>query len=1477
VVLLDNEGEALRRWAFQTTAIFKIYSSLPANERTNVPVNTGIEINFSSEVNPADIAGYFSIEPNVNGRFERFRNTVVFIPGKNLEHDTIYTVTVKEGLPSADGLILDEGLTFAFRTAEDRSSWASRHDFLRTGGGLSETFLPGDPAVIEVVASQRLLELPIGITLYQYKDAEAYRSALLDNAAGSSWQREYVFPTQGLTSVYSASDIPVRLEDGSRSRHPAFIFLPENLAEGYYLANLRVTIEGEELTAQKLIQINPLSVYASQLPNEVIFFINDTNSGNAASNASVTASIDGNSFSATAADNGTAHLKINADSSGLGVLSIEYNGHTYIDLLSHRRSTEHNPRNDYFVHIYTDRNIYRTTDEIYVWGVVLPRDGNALPLNDLYLRAGAWSRNNNDTDAIFVPVELKPDGTFSAVINIQNVTERWGYSIDLRTDDFVLTSASITLRDFVKPTYVFEVNAPDYAWMPHINPVKLSVNASFFEGTPAEGLRFEVDWNRNNQIVTNAAGYAETLQTARDENTWQPRSVFTSFRLTGIENEYASQSVSYIGFFRDVMLEHAYNNSRRTLDITTSMIDLSNWEQGRRWNNNVIRGEPVNVEVTATLTRVWHERIETGSYYDFINKRTVTTYSFERKRETVGTYTIDTVDGRGAFENLPINISGSTYSLTLVWEDTLGQTVIESIGGLRSDNSPDIWSSRRDDGLLSYSLSADSRSFTENQVISFELMENGERIHMPANARIFYAVSGLEFHASDVSNTRSFRHRMINDYIPNVTVSGAYFNGRHVFPITEGSYSFNSRERMLTITLEADKESYSPSETARVTMTVRDTNGNLVPNAAVSLSITDEAVFAVRDQTVSTLRNLYASISTPRINTYFSYVQRSIYDASGGFGGAAGAPANDMEASDSSESIRSDFRDTVTLLTGTTGSNGTAVFNVKLPDNLTTWRLTAQAVSNRSEGKVFAGNSREPLIVTIPFFLTVNSLPQYIAGDDISVSARVNGQITGNPQITGRITGNGVDKTVTALSNQTLNFGKLPTGRYTLLVSAGSGEFSDAVQLPLEVVETLLETYITRTFNLADGININPVRYPVSLTFYDNQYKLYGEVLSFLSRNWGNRADFRVASAFARKEFEHINEAEYKALLADISASGLIRLLPYGDVDIALTALICAAAPEIVNKNAVAGSFNNTLFSGQNPLTSEEVTWCYLGLAALSQPVLIDILTLLENPEGLSNEDKLRLCAALALLGDEDSALKYYRGLTINNDSERALALLTAGVLNLPEAEEMARRLMTSRSHEQTFVLELMTYLRYYNPRIAGNAVFSYNLNGRTETVTLNRFRGTTLRFGESQLANADFKVVSGDIGCKVFYIGRISDQETEPTLNVSKEYTLVDGSEWGAGALVRVTITVRGAERNRFYSIEDVIPSGARFTQDSRSNWVQRSEQRVNLFLFSYNNNSVSYYIRFANAGEFVTESAVVRDSNGNWGASERSRIIIT
>lgn len=52
-----------------------------------------------------NIENFFEISPKVEGRFENYGYTTVFIPENKLQPETIYEIIIKKGLTAANGLV----------------------------------------------------------------------------------------------------------------------------------------------------------------------------------------------------------------------------------------------------------------------------------------------------------------------------------------------------------------------------------------------------------------------------------------------------------------------------------------------------------------------------------------------------------------------------------------------------------------------------------------------------------------------------------------------------------------------------------------------------------------------------------------------------------------------------------------------------------------------------------------------------------------------------------------------------------------------------------------------------------------------------------------------------------------------------------------------------------------------------------------------------------------------------------------------------------------------------------------------------------------------------------------------------------------------------------------------------------------------------------------------------------------------------
>ncbi len=1459
LAVADEKGDIWDSWAFQTAEKFKIKSVYPADESTYVSESSGIEIEFSYPVDEKSANEYFEITPALKGRFSTHRNTLYYIPEEKMESNTVYTVTLKKGLRSSISGELEEDYTFEFKTERYSNSYFYIYN---STGGFSETFLESDPAVIEISCSKNLREENFDLNLYRYASAEDYRAVFEKFAESKSSLRNYTADVAGLEKVFSSSEPPVPNIDDWR---PSFVMLPDDLAEGYYIAEISI----EDMREQYMIQVNPISVYALSLGEENAFFINDTKTGKAAEGAEVSLELNGKTYTAKTDKDGVASINTGANERAKGVLSVKYGGSNYIDFFSNYKAEDAGYEDKYFMYIYTDREAYLTSDTVNVWGVILPRrDGVTVP-QKLSLRFG-----ESEEGGIVNELAVAPDGTFKTKFTFTDHYETWYVPIELLDGENVMCEKRITIEDYVKPTYTVDVTLPDYAIMPQSDPVPLEVSAQFYEGTPAEGLTFRSTGNPDPSVIrTDANGHAAAMLTFEDDDDWRVQYDYVDVQLTGVENEYSNFYEHLPSFYRDVMLETDYDKDTRSLSLKTTLLDLGKAGEflaDGNHNYDILKSKPFDTEVTVSITHNYNVKVKSGSYYDYIEKKNVDTYSYAYRSDDVGTFTAKTVNGAAVLKDLPTTSDEGSYHIAITYKDSLGQTTNDSIyvsnRNYSYNSSPIDHYYFNSDKERSYNYYEDYSyiGFKENEELNFELTCNND-VAVAENGRVFFAVYQNDFLTQEVYSPQNLKYSPDLSCLPNARFEGAYFDGRHVYPVSGGTVKFDPGERNIDLEVTANKESYDAGETVRLSVKAVDEQGRPVANAPVMLSVVDEAAFAVMPQNVDILSDAYSYIYYPTAHNYYSYIQHVL----------GGDNAGEKGGGDGDTDVRDYFTDNPYFDSVVTDSNGRAEFVFELADNLTTWRATLITAKGLETGRVIAGDATYPIVAKRPVFITPIMLSTYIEGDDIALTAKCHG-IDAEDEITVKITGEGFDKTIGIRSAETANFGKLPIGEYKVLFTAEKDGNRDAVELPLTVTDTILETDIYKEFDLAEGIDIDPTKWPVSLTFFDKEYMFYTDILWKLAFYYGDRIDIDMAGGFARKELGFITEEEY--VNSYKAQDDFIKILPNSEESAEYTALLCAALSELVNRSGAVSRFENMLSSRETD--KADICIAYMGLAALGEPVLEEVKAALESGGFTSYYDNMRLTAALAMCGDYGLAYEYYVKFTpdisMHDDTERAaviaadgnesaeytqLALITASILKLPEADHFARYLYNYKGTlYDSYALELVVYLKNYVPETEGDAVFTYELNGKSETVTLDRYHGRRVQFGEEQFGNADFKVQSGSVLAIARYIGRVSEQGSPADMKVTKTMT----GDFTLGGEVTVKIQAK-----KWCCVDDVIPSCGRYSGEGRV-----SGQRISLF--TDENGVATYKFRIVSEGEYVVESAVVQDGGGSWGESARDKITV-
>jgi len=206
--------------------------------------------------------------------------------------------------------------------------------------------------------------------------------------------------------------------------------------------------------------------------------------------------------------------------------------------------------------------------------------------------------------------------------------------------------------------------------------------------------------------------------------------------------------------------------------------------------------------------------------------------------------------------------------------------------------------------------------------------------------------------------------------------------GRPTIRVGYASLRVTPEVKRLALTLTANKQEYRPGDTARVRIQVRDAKKKGA-RSEVTLWAVDEGVLSLTAyKTPDPIDLVYRERGLGvRLASNMTTVAPQVPDGMkgrepGGGGGAAGADV-----------LRSRFQTTAFFIGSVvTDEQGNAVAQAKLPDNLTTFRVMAVAVTANDR----YGKGESSLLVTRPL-LARQALPRFVRpGDQFTAGAVIN-------------------------------------------------------------------------------------------------------------------------------------------------------------------------------------------------------------------------------------------------------------------------------------------------------------------------------------------------------------------------------------------------------------------------------------------------------------------------------------------------------
>ncbi len=289
-------------------------------------------------------------------------------------------------------------------------------------------------------------------------------------------------------------------------------------------------------------------------------------------------------------------------------------------------------------------------------------------------------------------------------------------------------------------------------------------------------------------------------------------------------------------------------------------------------------------------------------------------------------------------------------------------------------------------------------------------------------------------------NSTVVRIPITEDYVPDVFVSVVLMQG--ATPSPDGLASFkmglielpiSNRAKQLQVTLTPDKdvaagEIYGPRQKATFDVLVTDAEGQPV-EAEVSLRLADLAVLALADETDPPLVDVFWSERGLQVQTALALTlamerfNRELAPAAKGGGGGEGGL------------LRSEFADTAYWnATVRTDQTGHAQVTVTLPDNLTTWRMQAKAITADAR----AGRADLDIVSALELMVRPVLPRFFIVGDRATLATLVHNNSPRELTATVRIEANGLG--LPAVTAQTVRVPAQGVTRVTWPVTAQSVE-----------------------------------------------------------------------------------------------------------------------------------------------------------------------------------------------------------------------------------------------------------------------------------------------------------------------------------------------------------------------------------------------------------------------------------------------------
>jgi hypothetical protein len=406
------------------------------------------------------------------------------------------------------------------------------------------------------------------------------------------------------------------------------------------------------------------------------------------------------------------------------------------------------------------------------------------------------------------------------------------------------------------------------------------------------------------------------------------------------------------------------------------------------WDSNGISNQSLDVDI---VERRWSSVQEQDS-----NGRTTWTYEVEEIPVDSGSVTTNS-EGEATYTFTPPR--GGVYKVTVTTRDERGNEVSTATNIWVSSGEYVSWRQQNSNRI---DLVADRDDYsvgdTAEILITSPFQGTTEALITVERGQVL-SVERVTMN----SNSYIYELPITADHAPNIFVSALLIRGVDENNPVAGfrmgyiQLGVDVNQKIMDIDISANTDRAQPQEVVTYTVRTTDYAGNPV-QSELGIGVTDLAALSLAPDNSRPILNYYygdqslsVRTSTPLTIYTDQLTQETLDTVKGGGGGVALSGLIE---------IRGEFVDTP-YWNGSleTDTNGEATFDVRLPDNLTTWRLNARGVTLAADGNMLVGQETFDLLSTRPLIVRPVTPRFFVVGDEVVLSAVVNNNTESEQQV----------------------------------------------------------------------------------------------------------------------------------------------------------------------------------------------------------------------------------------------------------------------------------------------------------------------------------------------------------------------------------------------------------------------------------------------------------------------------------------------